>query len=378
MRIGVDYRPALGAPTGIGRFVREIVTSLSALPDGPDLVLYAALFRRFRERTDELPEPSTRIEPCVRRFPGRLLDIASRYLPVSAESFTGDVDLFHITDYTHPPVRSDRVLFTIHDLSFEAGPEWYTQRMLDHLKRRVAHMLERPGASILTVSESSRRDICEHSGLPEDRVHVASLGVDPHEFRHRGEDRVNETLARLGIETPYFLFVGTIQPRKNLDGVIRALEIARSRGIRERLVVSGSPGWHCDGTLDELRRLEEGGAAHRLGYAADADLPDLYAGATALVFPSHHEGFGLPVVEAMSVGTPVLTSTTPALREVGGDAVLAVESRDDEALAEAMIELAQDGDLQAELSRRGRARAERFRWEGTAKAVLDAYRRSVA
>lgn len=382
MRIAIDYRSALGSPAGIGRFTRELVDSLAALEasDGESdaqYVLYAAILRGYRERSRQLPPSSPALVPCVRRFPGKLLEFASRFLPVSAETFTGPVDLFHLPDYAHPPVRSARVLATVHDVSFDIEPGWYPAADAVRLRRAVERRIA-AGDTLLTVSENSRREILEHYAIDQGRVHVVPLGVDTEQFSPRPAAEIESMCARLGITTPYLLFVGTIQPRKNLGRLLEAVSIARSRGMDETLVIAGAPGWCCQAEMRAIETLMREGAVHHLGYVDDSDLPALYSGARGLCYPSHHEGFGLPVLEAMACGTAVLTSRARALIEVGSDAALQVDADSAEALADGVGRLTGDETLRLRLAREGSARAAQFTWERCARGVRSVYREMLA
>jgi len=373
MRVGIDYRSALERPAGIGRFTRELVAALASLRDpGLELALYAVLFRRFASRAAAMPPPSPGVVPCLRRVPGKLLRLASRLLPVSAETLLGPVDLFHFTDYTPIPVRTKHVLITVHDVSYEVGPQWYHEGTVRRLRAFVEGWIER-GASVLTVTESSRREIASLTGARPERIHVAPLGVDPALFRPRTAGEVEPVLRRHGIEGPYFLFAGTLQPRKNVEALLGAHARARASGVREAVVLVGAPGWKCAEVVERIERGARDGSVRWLGYAPEADLAALLSGATAVVVPSHHEGFGLPLLEGMASGTAVVASRAAALVEVAAGAALHADATE-EGLAEALVRVASDPGLRTDLVGRGRARARAFAWESCARRVRDVYR----
>lgn len=377
MRIGFDYRAALGTRTGIGRFTRELASALDALDGDHRLVLYAAIFRSFAERTRDVPRATEHLEPCVHRVPGKLLAMASRFVPITAERWTGPVDLFHLPSFTPPPLRTRRVLYTIHDVSFEIEPNWYPPRVVRYLRRQVARRLA-CGDEILTVSESSRRDILDVYGLDPERVHVARLGVDPDRFRPRNRDEIEPVLSRYGIDAPYWLDIAALQPRKNLATLLDAIEIAAGAGSARPLVVAGSEAWGCERERARLLDLERRGLVRHVGDVPDADLPALYAGCEVFCYPSFHEGFGLPVLEAMACGVPVVTSDAAALRETGGDVTCVVPANDPDAFADALTALSRDAERRRAMSQAGRERALDHSWESCARSVLDVYRRMLA
>ena len=225
---------------------------------------------------------------------------------------------------------------------------------------------------IVVPSQHTRNDILKLLPVEPERVVVVAGGIDPI-FTPQPPASVDERLARVGLRPgEYLLFVGTIEPRKNLARLLEAMELA-GPGIGP-LVIAGGAGWNNTDIRSALARLVRAGRARDLGYVPDALRPALYAGARAFVYPSLYEGFGLPPLEAMACGTPVLTSNVSALPEVVGDAALFVSPDDVPALAGAVRRLWEDDALRADLRTRGLARARQFSWDQTARRTLDVYR----
>jgi glycosyltransferase involved in cell wall biosynthesis len=326
-------------------------------------------------------------EEAARRFGGRWENVSVRRtlphtplvripLTLSAELRRRPVDLLHV-QYTAPPLAPCPVVTTIHDLSFEHIPETFKRRSRVQLRLTVRATARR-SAHVIAPSEFTRRDLVETYGLDPTRVTAIPLAVAPH-FRPVADacelGRVKE---RYGISGEYVLAVGSIQPRKNLARLVRAysaLRRGRGRSNLPQLVLVGKKAWLYGDTLRAIEEESLGGSVVLTGYVSEGDLPALYTGARCFAYPSFYEGFGLPPLEAMSCGAPVLTGNLTSLPEVVGDAGLTVDPFDTGALAEALARLIDDDALRADLSERGLQRARRFDWRDTARMTLQIYRR---
>jgi glycosyltransferase involved in cell wall biosynthesis len=278
------------------------------------------------------------------------------------------------SQYIAPPFSLVPDVVTIHDILFETHPELFEGAFSERsvgLIRRTA----RRAAVVLTVSEFSRRALVDRYHLPPEKVLVTPNGVDREAFRPLQTEPAG-IRERYRLDGPFVLFVGRIEPRKNLPRLIRAFSRIRGKvGDGIRLVIAGQEDFRSREVFEEAKRQGERSVVF-LGAVPDADLPALYNLAEALVYPSLAEGFGIPVLEAMACGTPVLASPRGALPEVGGDAVLWVEPEDEEALAGGIERILTDSELRGRLRAAGPARAERFDWNETARVTLEAYRRA--
>jgi len=297
-------------------------------------------------------------------------------IPVSfpLELWRHPVDVLHF-QYIAPPWGRTPVVNMVHDLAHFEFPEFFPatevwrQRIL--LPRAI-----RTAARVLTVSEYCRRAIIERFGVPDDRVVVTYSGVSE-DFRRPSAESVAAVLREHGLTQPYLLYVGNIQPRKNLRGLLEAFARVKSAGLPHRLVVVGRAAW---GYADVFTRATELGLDSVVftSYVPRAHLPALYSGAAALVYPSFFEGFGAPPVEAMACGTPVVASARPAFPEILGDAAILVDPADPGDIARGILTVLKDHGLRDTLVARGYERASHYRWERTARQTLAVFGEVVA
>lgn len=368
--IAIDYTPAYEQGGGIGRYVRELVAALSQLDTSRDYRLFVA-----GTRAAALPSPpgqnfewvTTGWSPTwLARFWHRLR------LPLPVDTLIGNVQLFHATDFVLPPVRQHtRSLLTVHDLSFIRVPETATPRLRNYLNAVVPRSVH-AASHVIADSEATRQDILEFFNIEPHRVSVLLSGVDS---RFAPTGPLSEQVRRKYRlpHSPYILAVGTVQPRKNYARLIVALAELRQSGYDVDLVIAGGRGWLDSPIYSTVTEAGLVDHVHFIGFAEDADLPMLYSNALCLAFPSLYEGFGLPILEAMSCGVPVLTSTVSSLPEVAGDAAWLVDPTDQEAILDGLRRLIDDGTLRAELVARGLARASAFTWRRSAENLLKTY-----
>lgn len=283
-------------------------------------------------------------------------------------------DLWHFTNYIAPPTRKPFALSVL-DLSFVKHPDFTEPANLEYLRRFLPDSLERAN-HIITISESSRDDLIKEYQLPLDKVTVTHLAADPSFARAVTDQESSRIKEKYGIEGDYFLAVGTLEPRKNLKNLFLAFAASR-KATTEQLVVVGGQGWLFDETEALLKKLGLGSRVILTGYVPKGELPVLYSGAKLFVFPSHYEGFGMPVLEAMLAGTPVICSNTSSMPEVGGAAALYFDPDDTKALRLALERVLTDGDLRMRLADAGREQAAKFSWAETARKTLGVYHKAL-
>ncbi|KQS73416.1 hypothetical protein ASG41_01785 [Modestobacter sp. Leaf380] len=346
----------------MGRYVAGLLSGMGELVDGPELLLTL-----FSLRGQLPPTPGHQFSEAPRRLPARLLrrTWAHSALP-PAEVLTGRIDVFHGTNFMTPPTARAASVVTVHDLAFLHHADTVTGDAV-HYRTLVPRALSR-GAHVITVSRAVAEEVRDTYRLPAERVSVAHHGVDPAWAAAALPDA--GTRERLGLPPRYVLFAGNQEPRKNLGLLVRAHRDARQslEGVPP-LVLVGPAGWgdRWQGTPPDPADVVV------LGYLSDDDLPSVVRGASALCMPSTYEGFGLPVVEALAAGVPVLASDIAAHREVGGDQVQLVDPRDASAWSRALGELDQAPGTPATR----RAWASRYTWRESALAHLRAWERAV-
>lgn len=367
----LDYQPAVAQGAGIGRYTRMLARGLLA-ELAPEEAL-RVFFCDFRRKAPADPVPGAEAR-AFRLLPGAAMQKLWTKLGAPAfDRFSGPADVFHFTNFVARPVRRGRVAVSVHDMSFERFPQFAEERNRAYLHANVARSVARADA-VLTDSEFSRREIEEL--LPEARgkVRATALGISP-DFRPAPPERVAEVRARLGLERPFLLDVGTVEPRKNLPLLVDFWERIAPEGFD--LVVAGAPGWRCEPILARFAEAEKRfpGRFHYVRYVPDGLLDALYTACSLFAIPSFYEGFGFPPLEAMACGAPVLSSAGGSLPEVLGDAARIVRGFDaDEWAGEALRLLREDPAARGARAAAGRARAASYTWERCARETLAVYR----
>ncbi len=359
MRIGIDAHHLNGKHQGSRTYLLQLIRALNQEKnDGDELWIYSfepdatrALVAGAGEHRRVFPQSAKLRLPIVVPF----LEIVHR------------LDLFH-SQYIVPPLSAIPEVVTIHDVLFETHPDLFE----DAFSSRSTHLIRRSARrakAVLTVSEFSKQAILDNYGIPESRIFVTTNAVDPERFHVLAEPPAS-LRERYRLEKPFVLSVGRLEPRKNLERLIRAFARAESE---VDLVVVGTPDFRYQRVVEAAEKLDPG-RLHFLGPVPDDDLPGLYNLSEALAYPSLVEGFGMPVLEAMACGTPVLTTRRGALPEVAGEAALYVDPLDEESITDGLDRILSDSELRARLVRDGIARAGEFRWDATARETLTAYR----
>lgn len=375
-QIGIDVTSAVVQGGGIGRYTRELVRAVVRAEAGHQYRLF------FAKRPSALPVPDpiptgghvTHHEaPLGERWLYRLW--YRLRLPLPVQGVTGRLDLFHSPDFVLPPVRGGvPTLLTVHDLSFLHYPHVFPAPLLKYLNRVVPWSVGR-ATHVLADSEATRRDLVQLWQVPAKKVTVLYSGVDARFRPVKSEREITAVRAKYELgDAPYVLAVGTIQPRKNYQMLIRAFAPVAAV-LSHNLYIAGGKGWLYDEMLAEIERQGLARRVRFIGFVDDADLPALYGGAALFVFPSLYEGFGLPLLEAMGCGTPVLTSNASSLPEVAGEAAVQLPPEDEAAWAATMQALLTDRTRRTALVAAGFRQARRFTWQRAAGELLAIYER---
>ena len=372
MHIAIDAHSVGTGLAGNETYAANLIEALAEIDQENRYTVYvtrAEAFERFAGRWPNVGVQKTLPHTPFLRVPFTL----------SAELRRRPVDLLHV-QYTAPPIAPCPVVATVHDLSFEHLPETFKRRSWMQLRLTVRRTVRR-AAHVIAPSEFTRRDLVETYRLDPARVSAIPLAASTRFEPVEDADELGRVRRRYGLEGEYILAVGSIQPRKNLVRLIRAysgLRRERGRSNLPKLALVGKQAWLYGETL---KVIEEEGVRDSVvlpGYVSEGDLPALYTGALCFAYPSYFEGFGLPPLEAMRCGAPVLTGNQTSLPEVVGDAGLMVDPFDTDALARALARLIDDAALRLELRSRGLKRARAFDWRDTARMTLQVYRRVIS
>ncbi|MBE7557115.1 MAG: glycosyltransferase family 4 protein [Anaerolineales bacterium] len=289
------------------------------------------------------------------------------------------VDLLHALAFVAPLAAPCPFVVTVYDLSFLRYPEAFRPFNRWYLRQFTANSVKRARA-VIAISESTRQDVINLLGAPPERVHTIYCGADE-QFRPLPAAEIAAFKAARGLPDTFVLFLGTLEPRKNMDGLIRAYALWREQEpSAPPLIIAGGKGWYYRHIFSLVESLNLTDTVRFANYVPQSELPLWYNAASLFVYPSHFEGFGLPVLEAMACGTPVITSTASSLPEVTGTdgAACLVNPADSEALAEAMRHIMADRDLRAGMAQQGLDRAAGFRWDKTAQETVAVYRKALS
>ena len=384
MRIAIDYTTGVWPGAGVARYTRSLVAALAT----SDAVNDYTLFYGGRDLPRDTPEYARmqRLLELHRNFRVQELNFSAHTLgviwnrlrvPWPADRAIGGADVVHAPDFVLPPVARARTVVTIHDLSFLVMPEVTDPGNARYLRSAVPRAARRADR-VVAVSETTRADVIEHLRIPPERVVTVPNGVS-----HYYHSPTYEELAlagppfrkRLGLPARYLLHVGTIEPRKNLVRLVGAYLglVSRGRDAGHDLVLAGRRGWMYDYVFQVAEASGLGERIHFLDYVPEEDLPLLYSLATVFVYPSLYEGFGLPVLEAMACGTPVLTSRASALVELTGQAALQVDPYDEESIIVGLELLLESDEARRNLHLAGLRRAAQYPWTAAAHQMRGVY-----
>ena len=370
LRIGIDYTAAVRQGAGIGRYTRELVRSLAELDRDHDYVLFAAASGQRLADVGWPPNFQMRSAPLSDRALAILWHRLR--LPLWVELATGPVDIFQSPDFVLPPVRRARTLVTVHDLSFIRYPQCADANLRAYLNKVVPRSVQRADL-VLADSQSTKDDLVELLGVELSKIEVVYPGVEERFRPIKDQAYLEQVRKQYNLPSRFILGLGTLQPRKNFTRLIEAFADLRFAICDLHLVIAGGKGWLYEEIFATVERLGLEEKVVFPGFVADEHLPALYNLADLFVFPSLYEGFGLPPLEALACGTPVITSDASSLPEVVGQAGLMVKATDVEALAQAMKQVLEDDALQEEMIARGLEQAKKFTWEKAAAKLLNLY-----
>jgi glycosyltransferase involved in cell wall biosynthesis len=374
MRITVDLSAAVHRRAGLGTYAQELLSALVKL-DGRNE--YCAFYHDPGGAARPAPplQGLARTPVPLGAKPWRMAVLLAYFARMEQDRWVPAGDVFHATDHLLPRLEQSAGVFTLHDLSFRLCPEyhlplnrWYLSLMLPRFMRRAD--------AVIAISENTRRDLVRLMDIPAEKISVIHAGVSSR-FRPLDDpDEVARVRAKYSLTAPFILSLGTIEPRKNLLTLLEAYAVLLGRESSiPNLVMAGRRGWLYRPVFRRVRELGLAARVQFTGWVGSADLPALLNAAQVFAYPSLYEGFGLPPLEAMACGTPVISSNASSLPEVVGEGGILIPARDVGAWAGALASVLGNSQLRAELRARGLTQAQKFSWERAARATLAVYER---
>lgn len=378
MRIGYDVTPLAPPRTGVGNYTYALLRALLEVDTGHSYRLFSSGLKAAD--LENLPEVASWEDTADLvlhrhlRLPTRLLyKIWDRLARPRVDKMLEGVDLYHATNYYLPPVAEARTVTTIYDLSFLKNPAWSSPKIVGPFSEGVRRFALDADA-VITCSDATKVDAVTMLGIHPEKVHVVYGAVDRGFGDTTRPEAVDLLVHEYDLRQPYLLYVGTLEPRKNIDGLLRAFA-AVAEDVPHTLVLVGGIGWNMEGLDERIAALGMGDRIRRMGYLPQrSHLPAFYAAADAFFFPSFYEGFGLPVLEAMTCGCPVITSRNSSLPEVGGEAARYVDPDDVDDMATVLRKVLTNERLRESMSTLGLGQAAKFGWDHSAEGTLDCYR----
>lgn len=372
MRIALDYTAGIRQGAGVGQYTRSLVNAMLE-QDAHNRYTLITSGRLTQEQSF----------PQAENVRGRSLLIPDRYLtilwyrlhfPLSANYFTGPADIYHGLDFVLPPLsKKTRKVVTVYDLAFLEHPETAVPSLAAYLNKVVPEAVERADV-VAAISHATRQALITHYHAPAEKITVIPCGVGPQFQRVTDPTLIEETRRKFDLRQPFLFSVGTLEPRKNHLGLIKAFHKVLQRNNSPLvLAIAGGKGWMYEETQRLVRDLKLEEKVRFLGRISETELITLYSLAEMFAFPSFFEGFGIPPLEAMACGAPVITSNISSLPEVAGDAAILVDPHDVHALADAISQLAENAQLREELRQKGYRQAQRYTWSGAAAKMLAVY-----
>ena len=389
LKIVIDVTPIDAKPSGVGLYTLNLIKALSKLENKESFKLGLAYQFRLKNwlkiklklSTKEFPQSIEILKNNCDFYeislPVKFSNIAIEYFPeffpLYIENMIEGNNIFHGTNYTVYPFKGLTKIINIYDLAFIKYPS-YIDSVVQNYAKIVKKCLTWTDI-IITISESSKKDIINYLNFPEEKIFVTPLAsryninyldnID----QEKEIDNINYDFSK-----PYLLFVSTIEPRKNITGIIKAFNYLKEKyKIQHQLVLIGRKGWKFEPIFQEIETSPYNSEIHHLNYLNDKHLAIFYSKAEVFVYPSFYEGFGLPVLEAMTLGTPVVTSNTSSIPEVAGDGAILINPDEILELAEGILKVISDQKIKQDLIIKGRKQSQNFSWEKTAKETLKAY-----
>ncbi|NWG04922.1 MAG: glycosyltransferase family 4 protein [Syntrophaceae bacterium] len=376
IRIGIDISRTVDEAIGVGYYAKNLVDALAKVDMENDYLLYGIFYDCFPKGWKKVVTPkSSNFSLHQKRWPSWWVNRKWKNFGKYKDRLMGEIDILHSTAFTVPPVSRPKIVVTIPDLSCFIYPQFHTEANHQFVTKNL-HLAARRANLIISISQNTKKDIKRYLHVPDEKIEVTHLAAGEIFLNECPPDSIASIKTKYHITKPYFLAVGSIEPRKNLSRALIAFKaFIEMKGTHYQFVIAGGKGWKNETFYNLLKKLDIDPHLVFTGYVPEEDLPALYQGAEVFVYPSFYEGFGLPVLEAMASGTPVITSNTSSLPEVAGEAALMVNPMEVFEIFEAMEALITNPSLREELKGKGLEQSKKFTWEKTARQTLVIYQK---
>lgn len=380
MKIIIDGQPLLGKRTGIGRYTKKLIDEYLTYNLSVELFFNQMLnTNRYKSFLNEEFKGNITINNS--RFPYKLIrkfkkSKAWYKYPIDLKYKVNSNTIYHATNFITVPTRYAKQVITIHDLAFLKFPNVVEEHIYRYLVDWVSYSVE-ISDEIIADSLSTKNDLIDLFEVPENKVTVVYLAAEDH-FQKQTNIEINRIRKKYDIPERYMLFVGTLEPKKNLITLVEAIyHLKKVYSIVEKLVIVGAKGWKYDPLFETVKNYKLENDVIFLGYIEDKDLPSVYSGACVFTFPSIYEGFGIPLLEAMQCEVPIIASSTSSIPEVVGDAGLLVKPLDVEEWVHGIYQILTDVTLRQDLVNRGKRQAEKFSWKKVASETAEVYKKAL-
>lgn len=370
MRIGIDATALPSKPVGAGTYTIQLIRALAALETEHEFVIFA--HRDKRVLIDVPPKPGLSWVLVPDKSPPRRLVWEQTLFPRLVHK--SGVQLLHSLHYTQPFFLSCSSVVTFHDMTYFIYPQLHTRSKRIFFPIAIRLSAKRANA-LIASSENTRQDAIRLVNIPNQKISTVRLGIDEHFTKISNPAVLEETRRKYNLPDEFILFVGAVEPRKDLPNLLKALSKLISQGSSTHLVIVGRLGWMYEEVFRQVEILGLGQYVHFTGYIPDKDLPIVYNLAQLFVYPSIYEGVGIPPLEAMACGTPVITTNVSSIPEYVNDACILVPPKDTQALSQAIYNTLKDTDLQYHLAQKGPKRSAHFTWKRTAQETVEIYQR---
>ncbi len=360
--------------TGISYYSSELIKSLLKIDKSNYYKLFAFLWNDYGNAFDSLQNPTSNSRIIQKRFPQFFLRFLWSRMKIPLEFFVGKYDVYHATEHIIPYTEKGKLVCTVHDIISYFHPEWFPEFM----NKKTKHYLNalRRCNLLIAISENTKKDLIRFSDLPSEKIEVIYPGCSSEFYYKSKMDVINQIKEKYGLDKDYILFIGTIEPRKNLSLLIDAYIKLRRRRRIPQFVIIGMLGWKYDDVLKKIK--EHSDYITYLGYLPHFDKVNLLKGAFLFVYPSLYEGFGLPVLEAMASETPVVTSNVTSIPEITGISAILIDPTNITSIEDGLERGIFNDSLRKQIIRVAKKRAEQFTWEKTAQQTLRCYEKSLS